>query len=122
MQMMPRKSLIEGKVLSRAFMQGYQKLYNDESVDCFVDSFLTAILDCAKAGQSEWSFNLGKHRELQRKHHSMIQSYVYVASNEDLLAGFKRRFPDCDVTIKDIWADVKTGVRELQTRLTVSWA
>jgi len=41
---------------------------------------------------------------------------------EDLIAGFQRKFPDCDVSYQETWVDVTTTNRVLKKGIVIDWS
>ncbi len=46
----------------------------------------------------------------------------YIPTNDDLVEGFKAKFPDCRVEYTEMWEDVRPGVREQKSGILVDWS
>jgi hypothetical protein len=133
------RSLIADKmsnttIYSREFLRGApdakrreEERCRREQVDYAVTQISKLILKDAEMGKTEWELNLG-----QLRNGSMRGPFGHLSQelrplrtsefdDEEIVEGFRRKFPDCDVTISQDWVDVRPGARELQTRVTVSW-
>jgi hypothetical protein len=107
---------------SREFLQGYKDEYRRKVVDQIISQWTGEILTKAQQGCMEWSYDIGAWRRGQdRSCLSKSHSLTYVPTDADIAEGFLRRFPGCDVTFSEDWIEVRTGTRELQTRITLSW-
>ncbi len=98
-----------------------------EQVDCAINQASRLILKDAEMGKTEWELNLGQLRNgsmrgpfgpLPREIRQLGMSDF---DDEEIVEGFRRKFPDCDVNVSQDWFEVRKGTRELQTRITVSW-
>jgi hypothetical protein len=107
---------------SREFLQGYKDEYRRKVVDQIINQWTGEILTKAQQGCMEWSYDIGAWRRGQdRSCLSKSHSLTYVPTDADIAEGFLRRFPGCDVAFSEDWIEVRTGTRELQTRITLSW-
>jgi hypothetical protein len=112
---------------SREFLRGAQdakrrdeERCRREQVDYAVNQTSKLILKDAEMGKTEWELNLGQpnNRTLpQELRHLRMSGF----NDEEIVEGFRRKFPDCDVNVSQDWVDTRPGSRELQTRITVSW-
>jgi hypothetical protein len=108
-------------IYSREFLRGYRDQHRRQTVDYHINRWAGEVLAKAQEGCMEWSCNIGTWRGEQERSSRRAHPPTYVPTNEDLVEGFLRKFPDCDVTISQDWVDIRPGARELQTRITVSW-
>lgn len=42
--------------------------------------------------------------------------------SEELLAGLREKFPDCDVSFQEDWVETRQGVRELKKGILIDWS
>jgi hypothetical protein len=114
-------------IYSREFLRGApdakrreEERCRREQVDCAINQASKLILKDAEMGKTEWELNLGqpKNRALPQELRHLTMSGF---KDEEIVEGFRRKFPDCDVTMSQDWVDIRPGTRELQTRVTVSW-
>ena len=117
-------------VMTREFLQGRRESFRRQKHDEIVTTWTSELLQKARRGETEWSFNVGKMIENLKLSSRSFSSFS-TASNPfphfaptvgELLDAVKRRFPDCEVSLADTWVDVHPGTKEMQTRLTISWA
>jgi hypothetical protein len=106
---------------SREFLKGYKDECNRKTVDAWVSNWSGEILTKAREGHTEWSCDIGAWRRGQERSVRMTHLPAYVPTDADLAEGFLRKFPGCDVVFSEDWFEVRTGTRELQTRITLSW-
>ena len=109
------------QIYSREFLRGYQDQFRRQMVDQHISQWVGDILTAAQTGALEWSCNMAHWRNKLERFARMTHPPQYVPTNEDIAEGLLRKFPDCDVTISEVWVDIRPGARELQTRVTVSW-
>jgi hypothetical protein len=89
-----------------------------EQVDYAINQASKLILKDAEIGKTEWELNLGQRGSLpQELRHLRMSGF----NDEEIVEGFRRKFPDCDVNVSQDWVDIRPGSRELQTHITVSW-
>ena len=50
------------------------------------------------------------------------QNPPYSLTYEDLIAGFQRKFPDCDVSYQETWVDVTATNRVLKKGIVIDWS
>jgi hypothetical protein len=43
-------------------------------------------------------------------------------TNEDLIAAFQRKFPDCDISYQEIWDDINATTRVLKKGIVIDWS
>jgi hypothetical protein len=121
-------------IYSREFLRGAQdakrreeERCRREQVDYAVNQTSKLILKDAEMGKTEWELNLGQLKSgsmrgpfgplPQELRHLRMSGF----EDEEIVEGFRRKFPDCDVNVSQDWVDIRPGARELQTRITVSW-
>ncbi len=98
-----------------------------EQVDHAVNQVSKLIVKEAEAGKTEWELNLGqlKNGSMRGPFGQLPQELRHLGmsgfDDEEIVEGFRRKFPDCDVNVSREWIDTRPGHRELQTRVTVSW-
>ncbi len=119
---------------SREFLRGAQdakrrdeERCRREQVDYAVNQTSKLILKDAEMGKTEWELNLGQLRNgsMRGPFGPLPQEIRRLGmsdfDDEEIVEGFRRKFPDCDVNVSQDWFEVRKGTRELQTRITVSW-
>jgi hypothetical protein len=130
---MVRGGCVAGKP-SREFLRGAQDAKRQEEercrreqVDHAINQASKLILKDAEMGKTAWELNLGqlKNGTMRGSFGSLPQELRQLGmsgfEDEEIVEGFRRKFPDCDVNVSQDWVDTRLGVRELQTRITVSW-
>jgi len=43
-------------------------------------------------------------------------------TNEELIAGFKRKFPDCDISYQESWVEVNPNNKVLKKGILIDWS
>ena len=46
----------------------------------------------------------------------------FIPTKEDLIEGFKLKFPGCRVEYTEIWQETKPGVKQLKTGILIDWS
>ena len=45
-----------------------------------------------------------------------------VITIDDLVSGFKKKFPDCDVSYQETWVEVNSSNRVLKKGIIIDWS
>ncbi len=92
-----------------------------DAIRCAVDHLYQPVLTAATAGKTSYLVNVG---EYLKKIASGAQTYPppYVITIDDLLEGFRNKFPGCKVDYTEAWEDVRPGVREQRSGILIDWS
>jgi len=82
-----------------------------------VDHLYRPVLVAATAGKTSHIVNIDQYL---RKPHTYQPPYIVTL--DDLLEGFRDKFPGCRVEYTETWEDVRPGVREQRTGILIDWS
>jgi len=121
--------------VSRSFLQGLPELRKQQMADQMVEGIICYIHNAATAGYTSYTYDPTLYRRniaaakqmvhLQPKsmHASgNVQAEQPVITDEDLVAAFKRKFPDCAVSYEETWVDVTPQNRILKKGIRIDWS
>lgn len=104
------------KTYSREHLQALYRKSCLETIKQQVETMSNVVLQTAVQGQKT------SHMFVITKNTRPVCIGYYIPTPDDLVDGLKQMFPDCDVTLKDEWIDVRPGVREQRTGIVVDWS
>ncbi len=84
-----------------------------EAVRYAVDNLYQPVLTAATAGKTSCLVKVGDY--LKRIAPAII-------TIDELLEGFRDKFPGCKVEYTDTWEDVRPGVREQRSGILIDWS
>jgi hypothetical protein len=116
--------------VSRSFLQGLPELRKQQMADHIVQGVGSNIHMAAAAGYTSYTYDHTPHRlnhraaiQVQGGNASgQVQSVAPVITDEDLVAAFKRKYPDCAVSYEETWVDVTPQNRILKKGIRVDWS
>jgi hypothetical protein len=121
--------------VSRSFLQGLPELRKQQEADQIVQRVSPIIQFAAGAGYTSYTYEHTPNRpnphaaiqvqggQVQGGNASgNVQSIAPVITDEDLVAAFKRKFPDCAVSYEETWVDVTPQKRILKKGIRIDWS
>ncbi len=78
-----------------------------------VDNLHSPVLAAATAGKTAYLINIGDY---------MKRIAPAIFTIDDLLEGFRDKFPGCKVEYTETWEDVRPGVREQRSGILIDWS
>ena len=121
--------------VSRSFLQGLPELRKQQQADQIVQGVSGYIQMAATAGYTSYTYEHTPHRpnphaaiqvqggQVQGGNASgQVQSVAPVITDEDLVAAFKRKYPDCAVSYEETWVDVTPQNRILKKGIRIDWS
>jgi hypothetical protein len=111
---------MSNQVYSRDFLRAYQNQCKEKIVDDFAEGLVFDVLQQARQGEHHFTFDMGAWRQNAERRNNTV-SHGTLPTNEELLVGVKRVFPECSVTLHETWMESKTHGRECKMLLTISW-
>lgn len=102
------------QIFSRAFLQSAperekqrileeKRRYSEGIVNCFIQDLQKLAME-------------GKTRYIYTQNPPASLTY------DDLVAGFQRKFPDCDVSYQETWVDITATNRVLKKGIVIDWS
>ena len=105
------------QTFTRAFLQGLPEQRKREEADRRIQVHVDGIKQFAAQGKTSYMFEPDNNRHNPVQHHS-----IPVLTNDDFVAAFQRKFPDCTVTYQEAWVDVDATNRILKRGIVIDWS
>jgi hypothetical protein len=102
---------------SRAFLQGLPEQRKSERADQLIQQHVNAIQESAAQGKTSYMFEPDNQAHNPRQHHS-----IPAPTNDDFIAAFQRKFPDCTVTYQEAWVEIDAANRVLKRGIVIDWS
>ena len=120
-------SIMSSQSFSRSFLQAqatpeaHKQNYIENSI---IRNLITELLPAANAGKTQYVYT---HNPAPRlithvKYGSPLPPPPPTITNEDLIAAFKLKFPDCDVSYEETWLEVNPTNRVLKKGIVIDWS
>ena len=107
-------------MITRAFLQSLPELRKREAeqrmrdqADQHIANHVNAIQESAAQGKTSYMFECDNQAHRHR---------IPVLTNDDFVAAFQRKFPDCTVTYQEAWVDVDATNRILKRGVVIDWS
>jgi len=111
------------QTFTRAFLQGLPEQRKREAeqrmrdqADQRVAIHVNPIQESAAQGKTSYMFEPDNNR------HNPRHQSITVLTNDDFVAAFQRKFPDCTVTYQEAWVDVDATNRILKRGVVIDWS
>ena len=105
------------QTFSRAFLQGLAEQRKRERADQLIHQHVESVKELAAQGKTSYIFEPDNNRHNPRQHHSYP-----VLTNDDFVAAFQRKFPDCTVSYQEAWVDIDVTNRVLKRGIMIDWS
>lgn len=107
-------------IWSREQLQALPEKHRLDAIARAVEQFHHAIISTAKSGIRFYLVDM-KHMP---RNQSGVKSFPaeYIPTVDDMVEGFKSKFPECDVTYTEIWEEVRPGVKEQKKGILIDWS
>jgi hypothetical protein len=100
-------STMSTQTFSRAFLQSAPEREKQRILEDIVNMFIRDLQKLAIEGKTRYVYT-----------HNPPPPLTY----EDLVAGFQRKFPDCDVSYQETWVDITATNRVLKKGIVIDWS
>jgi hypothetical protein len=106
---------------SAEHLQSLPEKHRKDVIRDAVDHLYRPVLVAATAGKTSYLINVGDYL---KKIKNGCQTYPppYIVTIDDLLEGFRDKFPGCKVEYTETWEDVRPGVREQRSGILIDWS
>jgi hypothetical protein len=101
---------------SRVFLQGLPEQRKSERADQLIHRHVNAIQESAAQGKTSYMF------EPDNQAHNPLHHSIPALTNDDFIAAFQRKFPDCTVTYQEAWVDSDATNRVLKRGIVIDWS
>lgn len=99
--------------ISRATLQGMQEANKQRYIDRIIDSVVSGVTGAANTGKTSYIYD----------HIQDIERYkTQSITTDDLVAAFKRKFPDCDVSYEETWVEIRPGNKVIKKGIVIDWS
>ena len=114
--------------MSREQLQQLPAKHRMEAIHSVVNQYSQQVVNAATAGKAFHLVDLATYfkqfrsggGEFKVTCHTYPPPYIPTA--DDLVEGFKEKFPGCRVEYTETWEDVRPGVKEQKSGLLVDWS
>ena len=111
---------------SAEHLRGLPDKHRRDAIRAAVDNFCQPILAAATAGKAFHLVNISRLLSDQKTaRDAFVKSNTYpppyILTIDDLLEGFRNKFPGCKVDYTETWEDVRPGVREQRSGILIDW-
>lgn len=101
---------------SRAFLQAAPERTKQAYIEHnIIRSFIQDLERAANAGKTQYIYTQNPRLVYTTPPPSTI-------TNDDLIAAFQRKFPDCDVSYQETWVDVDAVNKVLKKGIVIDWS
>ena len=115
---------MSSKTISRASLKGLPEQQKMGQIDAIVNNTTGSIQSIAMSGKTSYMYELGINKVAQEEVDTTFnQPYrMTPITNDELIAGFKRKFPDCDISYQEAWIEVKPNNKVLKKGILIDWS
>ena len=106
---------------SAEHLQGLPDKHRRDAIRSAVDSLSGPVLTAATAGKAFHLVNVSRLLSDQKSNRNGTYPPPYILTIDDLLEGFRNKFPGCKVDYTETWEDVRPGVREQRSGILIDW-
>jgi hypothetical protein len=107
-------------VWSREELQALPEKHRLDAIARAVEQFHFGIISTAQAGKKNYLVDM-KHMP---RNQSGVRTFPpeYIPTADDMLEGFKKKFPGCDVTYTEVWEETNPGVKTQKKGILIDWS
>lgn len=105
------------QTFSREKLQSIPAERRLQAIVQYVDRNYHSIIQAAAVGKTSCL-----HQFVSHNHLPCSSPGQYIVTLEDVIEGFKAKFPDCSVSYAEEWVDVRPGHREQKTGIRIDWS
>ncbi len=109
---------------TREYLQSLPAKHRLEQIHQAVNGLYRQVIDAATRGNAFHMIDVKQYTPEYRKQNGVHchPPPAYLVTVDDLVEGFKERFPGCYVEYVVTWEDVRPGVREQKSGILVKWS
>jgi hypothetical protein len=108
------------QTVSRADLQAVPAKRRLEAIQGYVENYqiYQSVYNAAATGKTSYLHVIPTDRS------TMGRTYppAYEVTPDDIVEGFRVKFPDCKVDFSEEWVDVRRGVREQRNGIKIDWS
>jgi hypothetical protein len=103
---------------SREYLLDLPAKRRRDAISSTVFHMQSGVIEAAKLGNTSHLIQLDASRN------PIARSYPppYIPTADDLIEGFRNKFPDCRVEYAEIWEEVRPGVRQQKKGILIDWS
>ena len=112
---------IKMNTYSREYLRDLPAKRRREAISNAVINLQSEVIQSATCGNSFYIVDLSHFENTRNKG---VRSYPpsYIPTKDDLIEGFRNKFPDCKVEYTEMWEDVRPGVRQQKKGILIDWS
>lgn len=106
------------QVFSREYLQSIPEKRKQEQIDSIVQGFKIEIQNAAAMGGTSYRYVKSE----RGRAHAYTHPPPPQLTNEELIAGFKERFPGCKVFYEESWVASSATTQTLVKGIVIDWS
>lgn len=99
--------------ISRATLQGMPEKTRQLIIHSIVDGTVSLIQHAANTGRTSYTYD--PVQDIERYKSRSI-------TTDNLVAAFKQKFPDCDVSYEETWVEIRPGNKVIKKGIVIDWS
>lgn len=109
------------QTFSRAFLQAAPEREKQRRIEWILNAsgFVQNLENAAIQGQTRYMYTHNPGSVAAARTAGPVLPEI---TNDDLVAGFQRKFPDCHVSYQETWVDVTATNRVLKKGIVIDWS
>ena len=118
----------EQKIYSREFLRGIPAEKKREVINRIISTFISDLYNQAASGKTTYMYNT----QLLDNYNYNMNKLRHIGQGgpppdpeiliDELLAGIRERFPDCDVNYEETWVDQSNNTKVLKKGIIIDWS
>ena len=101
-------SKMNPQTFSRSFLQQMPELHKQKLIDTIIQGFIQYLQNAAAAGRTSYTFE--------------IDGISPTITNDDLVAAFRVKFPDCKISYQDKMEKASLFQKVLKKTIVIDWS
>jgi len=108
---------------SRTYLQGIPMESKRAEVSRIITSFINELRDHAGQGHTTFLFDMTNMRYVAPDKNKQISKFMttYSIPKEELVPLFQEKFPDCVVTLQEVWIETYSNTKTLKSGILIDW-
>ena len=109
---------MNSQVFSRSYLQNKPEQDKQFRINSIIQKFILHLQNDAKMGKTSYFY------DTEQRVRSMATSYPppLPLTIDELLEGFRAKFPDCLVSYQENWVDVGANMRHFKKGILIDWS
>jgi hypothetical protein len=108
-------------VYTRDYLRDLPAKRRREAIAAAVTSLQSKVVEAATCGKTFHLVDLTQYDKMRNGAASQHPP-PYIPTNDDLIEGFRNKFPGCRVEYTETWEDVCPGLRQHKKGILIDWS